>query len=87
MVLGVEYDTVAIHLLTSGDVHLLDVVTQLNGKEISPFDYGTEIRKTGKGSLTLNRSIALPDIDKLLGKGIAYKPRMDLEYHYPTVNW
>ena len=69
MVLGVEYNTKAIHLLEKGEIHLLDVVTDLNGEETSPYSYSEKIKKAKTVSLTLNRSIALPSIEKLLDKG------------------
>ena len=68
LVLGFEYNTKAEHLITCGEVHVLDVITSLNDKEVSPFTYADEMKK-GTGTLILNRSIALPEIKLLLEKG------------------
>ncbi len=69
MVLGFEYNTKAEHLITSGEVHVLDVITSLNDKEVSPLTYKEEATKNRSCSLELNRSIALPQLKPLLGNG------------------
>ena len=67
--LGFEYNTEAEYLITSGDVRVLDVITSLNDKEVSPLTYTKEATKNSSCSLELNRSIALPQLKPLMDKG------------------
>ncbi|XP_064399785.1 uncharacterized protein LOC135346174 isoform X2 [Halichondria panicea] len=66
LVLGFEYNTKAEHLIMSGEVRVLDVITSLNDKEVSPLTYKEEATKNRSCSLELNRSIALPQLKPLM---------------------
>ena len=66
-------------MLRSGEVRLLDVVTELNDKEVSPFTYLDETKKASC-SLLLNRSIALPRIHDLMEKGSFYKSKYSINF-------
>ncbi len=68
LVLGFQYNTKAEHLITSGEVRVLDVITSLNDKEVSPLTYKEEA-KNKSCTLKLNRSIALPQLKPLMDKG------------------
>ncbi len=80
MVLGFEYNTKAEHLITSGEVCVLDVITSLNEKEVHPSTYNKEVSKNRSCSLELNRSIALPQLKPLMDKGTFDMSEINLLY-------
>ncbi len=69
LVLGFQYNTKAEHLITSGEVCVLDVITSLNDKEKVSLSTYEEETKHGSCALKLNRSIALPQLKSILEIG------------------
>ncbi len=69
LVLGFEYNTKAEYLITCGQIRVLDVITSLNDKKVSPLIYKDQVTKNRSCSLELNTSIALPQLKPLMDKG------------------
>ncbi|XP_064399750.1 uncharacterized protein LOC135346156 isoform X1 [Halichondria panicea] len=68
LVLGFEYNTKAEYLITTNEVRVLDVITSLNDKKISPLTYKEEATKNRSCSLELKRWISLPQLKPLMDK-------------------
>ncbi len=70
LVLGFEFNTEAERLVTNGELHLLDVITSLNKKEINAKAFVEKTYKAGFCDLIVKRSISFPSLDPLLKNGI-----------------
>ena len=77
LVLGCLYNTKAQYLITTNEVRVLDVITLLNDKEVSPLTYKEEV-KISSCTMKLNRSIALPQLKPLMDKGTFGLPGIDV---------
>ena len=87
LVLGFEYNTKAEHLITSGEVRVLDVITSLNDKEVHPSTYNKEVSKNRSCSLELKRWISLPQLKPLMDKGTFDMPEINLLFLFFTAEF
>ncbi len=87
LVLGFEYNTKAEYLITTNEVRVLDVITSLNDKKISPLTYKDQVTKNRSCSLELKRWISLPQLKPLMDKGTFDMPEINLLFLFFTAKF
>lgn len=70
LVLGFEFNTKAQRYVTLGELHLLDVITSVNGDKVNAKTFPEKMRKAAFYDLIIKRSISVPPLDPLLEDGI-----------------